>query len=36
MLKMIVYWLIFIAVVLQVIGFLLGTPGLPEVLDTIH
>ena len=31
MLKQVVYWLVAIAVVLQIIGFLLGNPAMPDL-----
>jgi len=35
-LKELLYWIIFIAVVLQVIAFFLGVPNMPEVYDAVH
>lgn len=31
MLKQVVYWLIAIAVVLQIIGFIIGSPFMPDI-----
>jgi len=34
--KEVIYWAIFIAVVLQIIGFLTGNPVMPETYDFVR
>lgn len=36
MLKKVLYTIIFIACILQLVGFVTGDPHMPEVTDSIH